>query len=114
MTFALVGFGGMLGALARYGAGRALRQLHRTAFPFATLAVNISGAFLLGLLHAIGPAGSTTAFLGDGFLCSYTTFSAFMWEGFVLFNGRRHLNAGIYIATTLILGIAAYAGAYFL
>jgi protein CrcB len=140
LTFVLVGIGGMLGALARYGARFALLRLLRPAKPTilavspashsataphkaaahpvsspvfvaATFAVNLSGAFLLGMLHAIEPAAGTMLFLGDGFLGAYTTFSTFMWEGFALNKDRRQLNAALYIAITLIMGIAAYATA---
>ena len=138
MTFVLVGIGGMLGALARYGARLSLLHLippaapttlagspaatapHKAAahpvassvFIAATFTVNLSGAFLLGLLHALEPAAGTMLFLGDGFLGAYTTFSTFMLEGFALFKGRRQLNAALYISLTLITGIAAYAAAF--
>lgn len=114
MTWALVGIGGMLGALARYGAGLGLSRIRGAAFPVATMLVNFSGAFLLGLLAKSTLPNQAVLLLGDGFLGAYTTFSTFMWEGFVLFKNKRHSDALLYVALTMAGGIAAFALAYFL
>ncbi len=63
---------GALGAVARYLVGAAVASRHRAGFPWATLAVNISGCLALGLVvdRAAAPV------LGTGLLGGYTTFSA--------------------------------------
>ena len=105
---ALVGIGGLFGALARYEIGKRLARLNRTHFPVATFFVNITGALLLGLLSGLGAPKSAYLLLGDGFLGAYTTFSTFMFEGFTLFNVGKKLNAAFYIGASLIVGIGGY------
>jgi CrcB protein len=77
----LVAVGGFAGATARYGVGLALP----TGFPWGTLAVNVAGSFLLGivlyearLLGRVGP--ETRLLLATGFLSSFTTYSTFAAE----------------------------------
>lgn len=77
-----VALGGMLGALARYAVSMLLAPLlTRTGFPWATLLINVSGSFALGMIAAlasrnvIGP--EWRAAIGVGFLGAYTTFSTF-------------------------------------
>ena len=51
MRFVWVGFGGACGSIARYAIGLSIDQSH---FPWATLAINLSGAFVLGLFLTVG------------------------------------------------------------
>lgn len=106
----LVGAGGVLGGLCRFRLGRILARLSGPAFPLATFLVNVTGAFLLGLLSGSGASGGTVLLLGDGFLGAYTTFSTLMYEGFTLFRKNAALNAFVYIAGTLALGVCAFLG----
>ncbi len=108
MRILMVGLGGALGGLARFGLGKALAARSKGAFPFATFAVNMTGAVLLGMLSAYEPAPHLYLLLGDGFLGAYTTFSTFMYEGFHLFRARKTLNALIYIAASILLGVVGY------
>ena len=88
----LVAVGGSLGALARYAIGLAGAQLLGRGFPWGTLAVNVAGCFLMGLVmewildlesHEVLTAamGSRLAFwrqgVAIGFLGGLTTFSSF-------------------------------------
>ncbi len=112
MDFLLVAVGGALGSTSRYLIGRALAANQRVRIPFGTMAVNISGALLLGWLSVWHPAGSLYVLLGDGFLGAFTTFSTFMYEGFILLTDHKRLNAAIYIAGSLLLGLLGFmAGA---
>lgn len=107
--------GGALGALARV----ALAELapHAPAgWPWATLAANVAGAFLLGLVLARppaagpdAPASRSRAFLGTGVCGALTTFSAFQLELLrMLDEGATGLALG-YAATSLAAGLAAVA-----
>jgi CrcB protein len=93
------------GALARWQ----LARLNRIDWAGGTLFANVGAAFVLGLLH--GSSTNTLIMVGVGFLGSYSTFSSVMIqviEGVRLASIQR---AGIYLGTTLALGIAAaYAG----
>ena len=77
----LIAGGGFLGALLRYGVAEALP----TAFPWGTLAANVGGTFLLGILlyeaHLADMLSAETRLLvGTGFCSSFTTYSTFAAE----------------------------------
>ncbi len=75
---AAVAVGGSLGALARAGVGALLAPRARA---WVTVAINLSGSALLGLLHGAAPsAHGLHLLLGTGFLGGYTTFSTFTNE----------------------------------
>ena len=82
----ILGLGGFLGAISRYLLSDYVQNLFRqTNFPYGTLAVNILGCFVLGLLtHAAGARGlldaQTRLFLMVGFVGAFTTFSTFGYE----------------------------------
>ena len=82
-------------------------------FPFAVLAINVTGSFALGCAHPlllgtrVRPEvrlAATTGFLGG-----YTTFSTWMAGSWALWAGGSPLPAVVYVATTLVLGLAAGA-----
>ncbi len=81
----LVATGGAMGAVARYAIGGFLGDRGAAGFPWHTMAVNISGALLIGILMGasvdrslIGP--DWRLFLGTGLLGGYTTFSTLAYE----------------------------------
>ncbi len=93
------------GALARAEAGR--RWNRQDGLPLGTLVVNVTGAFLLGLLSDLGPPAMTV--VGVAGLGAYTTFSSFARDAVALAEQRRVVLASAYIATTCLVGIAAAA-----
>jgi CrcB protein len=109
MNLFLVGIGGAFGSLARYQLGKVISDRCKPTFPIYTFIINITGAFLLGLLSSLDAGKSIYLLLGDGFLGAYTTFSTFMYEGFSLFKDNKKLNAAIYIAGSFLVGIIGYA-----
>jgi CrcB protein len=111
MEILLVGLGGAAGSLARYALGRAISNRTVSAFPWGTLAVNVSGALLLGIVIGFDVPHNVALLLADGFLGAYTTFSTFMYEGFHLFRSNR-VNAMVYIVGSLLLGLAFFALGY--
>jgi CrcB protein len=103
----LIGIGllGGVGAVARFLLDGAVTERAGTGFPWGTLAVNLSGAFALGLL--VGVADDTYRLLGTGLLGAYTTFSTWMLESHRLGeDGRLRLGA-LNFALSLVAGVAA-------
>ena len=104
---ALIGVFGAAGALTRLGISNAIDA--RT-FPWATLLINVTGSFALGVLltwgatrlsHDVGSA------LAIGFLGAYTTYSTFAVDVTILGDDGRVTAAGVYLAATIVLGVAA-------
>lgn len=83
------------------------RDRATTDWPLGTFAINLSGAFVLGILSGIGSDWQAPAVLGLGLIGSYTTFSTWMIEAAGLAEAGRRNRAALYIATSLILGLAA-------
>jgi fluoride exporter len=104
--------GGAVGAPLRYVVDRFVNAGFKRDWPWGTLLVNLSGAFLFALLLGIAPPSEVfLTFVGVGLLGTYTTWSAFAVELVELFKRRRHLSALAYLTATFIGGIAAaYAG----
>jgi len=100
---------GSLGAVARAWVGAAVRR--RWPRPgLATLAVNLSGAFLLGLWA--GLPGLPVAWIevaGAGFLGAFTTFSTWMVEVTAAWRGGRRGAVVVELGATLALGVALAA-----
>ena len=114
MTLLWIALGGALGSASRYGLGIWITQRSRFKYPFGTFAVNILGAFLLGVVAASGLEESVNALLADGFLGGFTTFSTFMYEGVTLIKENERKNALLYIVLTVVLGMGAFALGYFI
>lgn len=104
----LVFAGGAAGSLTRYIFGKLIAKKAKGHFPLGTFIINISGAFLLGVLSTLNPSKNMYLFTAEGFLGGYTTFSTFMYEGFTLISSNKGLNALIYITCTVITGIAGF------
>ena len=101
---AAVATGGAAGSVARYGIGLAV------AHPWATLAVNLSGCLLIGVLVArCRHDVLLRALLGTGVLGGWTTFSAASTDVLALAQGGAPLPAAAYAAGTLALSVAAAA-----
>jgi CrcB protein len=100
---------GGLGAVARFALDRLVLSRTGPGFPAGTLAVNVSGAFLLGLLVGISLEGDAYLFAGTAVLGSYTTFSTWMLESHRLGEDgeRGGLVANIVLSAVLGLGAAA-------
>ena len=102
-----------MGGLARYGISNAF---HGDALPWATVAINVVGSFLLGALvvvpHDWLSEESRTA-IGVGLLGGFTTFSTFSVQAFLDFDAGEPAKGFLYIAASVLLGIGAAAAGYF-
>jgi CrcB protein len=106
----LVGLGGGLGAISRFQLGLWIQAQFASALPIATLAVNLIGCFLIGLLAALGEkrgilTPETRVFLVTGVLGGFTTFSAFGMETFALLRGGKLAWALLYVGLSVGGGI---------
>ncbi len=112
MTVALVAAGGVLGVLARYGLGTAVSG---DRLPWMTVAINLAGSFALGFLVPFGdqlPEPVRNG-LGVGLLGGFTTFSTFSVEVFYDAHGGDSGFALLYLAASVIGGIAAAGLGYY-
>lgn len=111
---ALVFAGGGAGAVLRHQLGRGMTQVFgpaaMTAFPWATLAVNVTGSLAMGLLAGwltkFGTGGETWRLLvGVGLLGGFTTFSAFSLELMLLIERGQAGTAFAYAAVSVLAGL---------
>lgn len=109
----VVFLGGLLGTVARYEAGQVIPALG--GLPLATFAVNGVGCLTLGLLlEMLARGGPDHGWLrlarlhfGTGFLGAFTTYSSMAVETVELAWGGRPVAGALYLAATLVLGVAA-------
>ncbi len=81
----LITFGGTIGTRLRYLTSLATARWRGTEFPYGTLIVNLSGAFIIGLVQQIGAeeaflTDNTRLFLTTGIMGGLTTYSTFSYE----------------------------------
>ena len=111
MTTLLVGGAGLAGVLSRYGLSRL--TLHSEALIWTTAGINVVGSFLLGLLAAEHWfSRDVREAIGVGFLGGFTTFSTFSVQIVLEVDGGRTDKAALYLATSVLGGIAAAAAGY--
>lgn len=106
--FIAVGFGGALGAMARYGVGIATVRAIGHGFPVGVLSVNIVGSFLMGVFVVLAAQRGLTAwspFVMTGLLGGFTTFSAFSLEAVTLYERGAVAQAGLYVTLSVALSI---------
>jgi CrcB protein len=104
VAFVCVGIGGALGAAARYSLSLLAQRLALT-FPFGTVASNLAGCFLIGVLAQVGAGGglspSARLLLATGFCGGFTTLSSFVYEAAGLVGTGAYWAAGVYVVATL-------------
>jgi CrcB protein len=106
--------GGGLGSALRYGVGRAALAMAGPDFPLGTLAVNVLGCTLMGVLaewlawRDTGIDAAAKLFLTTGVLGGFTTFSAFALDAVALWQRGEALTAAAYAAGSVVLSIAGF------
>jgi CrcB protein len=116
LAYLWVAIGGALGSMARYGIGGIVSDRFGQTFPWGTLAVNVTGSFIIGFLGALtAPEGKmspqsrvvATQLLITGVCGGYTTFSSFSLQTLNLLRDREWLYAGGNILLSVVLCMIA-------
>ena len=112
MKYLLIVLGGGAGSLARYLAGTVVAARWGARFPWGTLAVNVTGSFLIGLIMTLlterAAASPNLRFaLVVGFLGGYTTFSSFEWETFAAVSAGGFWMGAVNVVGSVTLGYGA-------
>jgi CrcB protein len=100
---------GGCGAVLRFLVDEAVRARAGGAFPSGILAVNVSGALLLGLLSGLALGDDTYLVLGTALVGSYTTFSTWMLDTVAAASRGLLALAALNVGLSLALGLAAAA-----
>lgn len=108
-TLAQVALGGAIGASLRYLTGVATMRAFGPGFPWGTVAVNILGSILMGVLVVLlAYKGGTrlAPFLMTGLLGGFTTFSAFSLDALTLYERGQVGLAAAYVLGSVVLALA--------
>ena len=117
-TTLMLSLGGMLGANARFWLGRWIQSQTSSEFPWGTFAINLSGAFALGLLFEIlrelgENSEDLRVFFAVGFLGSYTTFSTLVFDTTVFASKGEIGKAILDSFGSITLGVFAVVAGMF-
>lgn len=110
-----IAIGGAMGAVSRHYAAVWVMRALGTGFPFGTLAVNVLGSFLMGVLAELLALKVTLpleirALFTVGFLGAFTTFSTFSLEAVLLIERHQHLQAALYVGASVLLCVGGLMG----
>jgi CrcB protein len=108
----MVGAGSAVGGMLRHLAGRWIHAFWPYAFPLPTLAVNLVGCLIMGMVFGYaGRTGNwgtnTLLLLTTGFCGGFTTMSAFAFENIQLMRSGAYTAVLVYITASVSLGILA-------
>jgi CrcB protein len=98
---------GSVGSIARFLLDGAVSARARGPFPLGTLAVNASGALVLGLLAGTTLSGDALTLAGSATIGSYTTFSTWMLETHRLGEDGRLLLGTLNVLVSILVGLGA-------
>jgi CrcB protein len=106
LILAGVGVLGGAGAIARFLIDGAVSSRAGRELPFGTLAVNLSGALVLGALAGAALGDDAYRLAGTGLIGAYTTFSTWAFESHRLGEDGRLRAGALNFAVSLVLGVA--------
>ena len=115
---ALVGTGGFLGAMFRYGLNHLVQKTAVfPAFPYGTLVVNMLGCLLIGVAVGIADTRQLVApefrlFVIIGVLGGFTTYSTFAYQTLVLLRDADYLRASASVLIHVVVGVALVWAGY--
>jgi len=114
LNYFWIAVGSALGGVSRYWASGFIAERVGETFPWGTIAVNVSGSFVIGFFAALtGPDGrllvstTTRQFVMIGFCGGYTTFSSFSLQTLTLAQDGEWLWAGANIVLSVVLCLLA-------
>ena len=112
MHLLAVALGSALGGCLRYLATLGVNALVQRAFPWGTLAVNVAGCLLIGMLHVFivergGQSETLRLFTMVGVMGGFTTFSSFSLETLLLVQQGAPGRAVAYVAASVVVCLAA-------
>lgn len=112
MGFLLVFIGSGIGGMCRHGVGLLALRWFGSGFPFGTLAINVAGSFLIGIVAEYwaiksGLPQPVRLFLTTGIMGGFTTFSTFSLETALLWERGQPWLAAAYVTASVALGIGA-------
>jgi CrcB protein len=110
--YLLVGLGGFLGAIARYGLGAYIGGRWGARFPYGTFVINITGCFLIGIIVTVLDQRTHWApgwryLVPIGFIGAYTTFSTFEFETLRSVQEGAFTTAMLNVVLSVVVGFAA-------
>jgi len=116
-NFLLIALGGAIGAILRFLVSGLAVKVTGSAYPWGTIAVNLIGCFLIGLVWGIfnnlEVSNSTKLFVFTGLLGAFTTFSTFAIENFYLIRSGDLPMLALNVSISNIAGIfLVFAGFY--
>lgn len=112
----LIGIGGMAGSISRYLIQQTIIKHYISIFPLGTFIVNIVGSLLIGLVFGLANRyewmnQELRLLVAIGFLGSFTTFSTFAFDNYILLREGNIAQFAWYVALSLIVGLLlAWAG----
>ena len=119
MHWFAVAIGGALGSIARYALSTWIFDVSSQKFRYATLAVNVLGSFVMGILFVIivekaALPNEMRSLLMIGFLGAFTTFSTFSLDALGLWQNGHIFMSLVYMLATVILCLIAISSAIWL
>jgi CrcB protein len=113
----IVGAGSFVGGALRYMLSLFMKGACGTSFPWATLAVNLAGCLLIGVVYALFSRYASTShalclLLTTGLCGGFTTFSAFAYEGLAMLQGGNVWAFTVYALASVLAGVAMVALGY--
>jgi CrcB protein len=112
INYFIIGIGGFIGAISRYGLATWIGQQWGRTFPLGTFVINVSGSFLIGLFMTL----LAEKFMANpqwrlllvvGFLGAYTTFSTFEYETGGLLKDGEIILSTLNVVLSVFVGFAA-------
>lgn len=109
-VYLLVALGGAFGAMLRFFISEVVLSMLGRGFPYATLLVNITGSFIMGLLYGAIQQEYIViipwrTLIGIGFLGALTTFSTFSLDTLLLLQQGDFVKAGLNVTLNVLLCI---------
>jgi CrcB protein len=107
----IVGAGSFVGGVLRFCLSQCMKNLMETGFPWGTLAVNLMGCLIFGIIYGLfsrfsSPASSWCLLLTTGICGGFTTFSTFAYESQQMLQNGNLLGLISYISASILLGLA--------